>query len=95
MTANTTCRCGDEPATAIDSWTGEPVGEWCARRTDTEPLTVRDIARVLQDAVTEDAESYTGYQSSAIDRIAELLVHQQRRIAALEATVAKPTKENS
>lgn len=96
MTANTnTCHCGDEPAIGTDSWTGEPVGEWCAKRTDTEPLTVQMIVSELRDAATEDTESYTGYQNRALERIASLLVYQQQRITDLEAAVAKLTGESS
>jgi hypothetical protein len=101
VTANTEklCEsCRREPATAVNQWTGHLVGERCARissRIQTDTITVQNIESVLRNAVTEDGEDYTGYQSTAIELIAELLVYQTKRIADLEAVVAKLTKENS
>jgi hypothetical protein len=40
----------------------------------------------------DDESYYRETQSTAIDRLATLLVYQQQRIADLEATVAKLTK---
>lgn len=95
MTATTKlCYCGDEPANAVDSWDGEPVGEYCASlsRVQTEPLTVQDITVVLRAAVVMDGSEA---QDEAVERLARLLTYQQRRIEALEAAVAKLTKEDS
>jgi hypothetical protein len=95
----TICSCGDEPATALDSWTGEPIGEDCASfssRVLTRPLTLDDIASVLRDAVTKDGpDDRREIQGDAIDRLAGLLAYQMRRIADLEATVAKLAGEAS
>jgi DNA-binding transcriptional MocR family regulator len=94
------CTCGDEPATAVDQWTGDPIGEDCAGygRIKTEPLTVDDIVRELQEAVTPDEPGdYREIQGDAMRRIAGLLIYQQQRIADLEAAVAELTntaKEN-
>jgi len=91
----TLCHCGDEPATAIDSWTGDPIGEAClsfSRNVKTEPLTSEDIASELSDAVTPDEpDDYRDIQHNAIERLAGLLAYQQQRIADLEAAVAKLT----
>ncbi|MFI0813481.1 hypothetical protein [Streptomyces echinatus] len=91
----TLCHCGNEPATAIDSWTGDPIGEDClsfSRSVKTEPLTSEDIASELHEAVTPDEpDDYRGIQQNAIDRLAGLLTYQQRRIADLEAAIAKLT----
>lgn len=54
----------------------------------------RDIESVLWDCVTEPTEdnSYLGYQTSGITKLAELLAEQGRRISALEAQLAKLTE---
>ncbi|MFH8257878.1 hypothetical protein [Streptomyces roseolus] len=89
----TLCHCGDEPATAINSWIGEPIGEACLsinRSVKTDPLTSEDIANELKEAVTPDEpDDYRGTQNEAIGRLAGLLAYQQRRIANLEAAVAE------
>lgn len=91
----TLCHCGDEPATAIDSWTGNPIGDDClsfSRNVKTDPLTSEDIVSELNEAVTPDEpDDYRGIQHDAIERLAGLLAYQQRRIADLEAAVARLT----
>ncbi|MEU9405702.1 hypothetical protein AB0E08_08345 [Streptomyces sp. NPDC048281] len=91
----TICDCGNEPAVGIDSWTGEPVGEDCATlpHIQTTPLTDDDIVDGLS------ALSATGApkdeRNAAMDRLCGLLTYHQKRIADLEAAVAKLTKEAS
>lgn len=50
----------------------------------------REMQSLLTDLVTapDDDTAYLGYQTSAIWKLAELLVKQEKRIAALEAKVA-------
>ncbi|MGW6202122.1 hypothetical protein ACWF9B_00480 [Streptomyces sp. NPDC055089] len=71
------CHCGDEPATAIDSWTGDPIGEdylSFSRNVKTELLTSEGIASELYEAVTPDEpDDYRGIQHAAIERLAGLL----------------------
>jgi hypothetical protein len=53
----------------------------------------RDIESILWDCVntpTED-DSYLGYQTSGISKLAELIVEQDRRIGELESKVAELT----
>lgn len=104
--ATPTCR-GDycspdhQPATVTDTWTGERWCEMCAANTrslEKNVLRASDIEAELKRAIPpEDGRSHQwgGEQDDAIERLAGLIMYQQRRIANLEAAVAKLTGEVS
>lgn len=57
------------------------------------PTSSSDIETILWDCVNEPTEddSYLGYQTSGISKLAELIAEQSRRIGELEAKVAELT----
>lgn len=81
MSTQTCTYCGREAETQPDPF-GDPV---C-----THSCAVSDVEQAIWDAVT-DEDHVT--QAEAVTRLAELLVTQNRRIEALEKTLADHTNE--
>lgn len=54
-----------------------------------------DIESILWDCVTapDDDNSHLGYQTSGIDKLAALIVEQDRRITELEEKLARTTEQ--
>lgn len=100
VTANTDQTCqgycfGERPATLTDVWTGQRYCPECAKSSwgvQTDPLSKGDIEGELREAIDPRGGDH---QSRAIETIANLITYQQRRIADLEAAVAKLTKGDS